>query len=292
MTKTTASFPLTACPQFHETTFYCALSEGHEGDCQSPDEMLIAVLEAKLVALTYRAEAAERRGDMLAISLDRTQRLADALKGDLVDALTHSASPVAPVAAPIPTPATTDEIAWLVERRGNAETCACRHERWKHTSGGITREGRGRCDEDACQCLAFDPAGVAQWWNGDLWTDDAARALRFARRQDAERMIALVPPLAYMHAKAIEHMWAAPIPTPEERPPALTPSRVGGEFIPNRPAVDVRLVPLSRLTLLLADIEGMQRWTVGNYIEMPNLNGRLIERDEVLARIRQEIDNG
>ncbi len=38
------------CPQFHETTFYCALPEGHEGDCQSPHELRIAMLEAELAA--------------------------------------------------------------------------------------------------------------------------------------------------------------------------------------------------------------------------------------------------
>ena len=45
-----------------------------------------------------------------------------------------------------------------------------------------------------------------EWWNGYAWTRDANTAIRLARKQDADAIIA-TDPLVFQHASATEHMW-------------------------------------------------------------------------------------
>lgn len=57
---------------------------------------------------------------------------------------------------------------------------------------------------------------LAEWLNGwpafddgapEIWTKDSAKAIRFARREDAEQVIQA---LGWTEARATEHVWAAP----------------------------------------------------------------------------------
>jgi hypothetical protein len=46
-----------------------------------------------------------------------------------------------------------------------------------------------------------------QWWAGGSWTRDASRAARFARKEDAEAVIAgLWPGVPHL---AVEHAWVS-----------------------------------------------------------------------------------
>lgn len=97
-----------------------------------------------------------------------------------------------------------DEVAWLIERRGDGQMCECGDAKGLHDSFGSVSPAIGRCSRRDCECLTFNPSGVPGWWNGDGWTADHARAIRFARREDAAKVIDARNIGA---AKAIEHMW-------------------------------------------------------------------------------------
>jgi hypothetical protein len=51
---------------------------------------------------------------------------------------------------------------------------------------------------------AYDPV---TWWRS--WTTDSLKAIRFARKEDAQRIIEFLGNYAF-NAKPIEHMWCGP----------------------------------------------------------------------------------
>ena len=91
-------------------------------------------------------------------------------KDDLRFALDVALSTLAPSAAP------SDETGWLIELKGQTPT-------WFQLSHGG--------DE----------------WIGDDWTPDASKALRFARKADAQ---AYIDHIGWTEAFASEHMWCGP----------------------------------------------------------------------------------
>lgn len=53
-----------------------------------------------------------------------------------------------------------------------------------------------------------------RYWGGDVWTTDNAKAVRFARKADAEAAMRFLKPHfnTWHDAKAVEHMWVPPPP--------------------------------------------------------------------------------
>lgn len=103
-----------------------------------------------------------------------------------------------------------DEIAWLIERPGDGTQCACGHDDGWHTAGGTMVYHRGRCTKTDCGCLFYNPVGQPHWYDGIDWTTDHAKALRFARKVDAERAIQICDWEGnWCGIKATEHMWCA-----------------------------------------------------------------------------------
>jgi hypothetical protein len=49
-----------------------------------------------------------------------------------------------------------------------------------------------------------------EWWTGSGWTQDSYEAVRFARKEDAERVIFGFPAVWASNSTATEHAWMAP----------------------------------------------------------------------------------
>lgn len=128
----------------------------------------------------------------------------------------------APVAAVAPAVG-EDETAWLIELRGN----------------------------------------VPKWWSleyrpGPNWTQDANRALRFARKEDAD---AYIWDIGWTEAFATEHMW----PTPRPLPALIAPAKPASA-----------LEPMAGFLVFLKDMRFTGSWDV------PTLN-RAIEVGETIV---------
>lgn len=57
------------------------------------------------------------------------------------------------------------------------------------------------------ELAASPPSEPKYWQNGSLWTGDNIKAIRFARKEDAERIAALM--LDGMNIRICEHIWTA-----------------------------------------------------------------------------------
>lgn len=67
---------------------------------------------------------------------------------------------------------------------------------------------------------ADTPIEERRWWEGQLWTDDSLKAIRFARKQDAQgvidavnRMMHRIGADRWLKAHPTEHVWL-PSPLP------------------------------------------------------------------------------
>ena len=54
------------------------------------------------------------------------------------------------------------------------------------------------------QCSSKTGAFKALWWDGEDWTSDSTKAIRYARAQDAQREIDVV---GWTEASPSEHQW-------------------------------------------------------------------------------------
>lgn len=119
-----------------------------------------------------------------------------------------------------PTTSGADEIGWLIEIRGDGMMCRCGHNENWHSRGQTLVHVRSRCGMVNCDCRTYEPMGAPSWWDGERWTPDHLRALRFARKQDADRVIALKGWASWLGIVASEHMWAShsSLPAPDTAP--------------------------------------------------------------------------
>lgn len=80
--------------------------------------------------------------------------------------------------------ASPNETGWLIERR-NVRGEAQWLESW----------------------IGFNDSGPEEWIDADRWTKDSLKAIRFARKEDAERVIKV---FEWPGTSATEHMWVQP----------------------------------------------------------------------------------